>query len=142
MPWRCALALFVAAIAAGQLAQAGSPAPTGWRVWSGQPAMISNVGVYRAHEFIYQDYIYDDHGPNTDGIDHTDAPFGASADPEDPTNPRLGSSGGQIRHAGDFFYGSSNNYYDNAADLIDFRVAADASNTYYQFRLGALTRPD
>lgn len=100
--------------------------------------MVSNFGLYRSNEFIFQDYIYDDHGPNTDGISHTDAPFGGGPRPKDPTNPRAGSSGGQIRHAGDFFYPSEGDFYNNVADLIEFRVAERNGDVFYLFRLGAL----
>src|ERR1043165_9530743 len=58
--------------------------------WRAEPAMISHVGVYRQHEFIYQDYIYDDKGANTDGRDRFDAPLGTPGpDPSDPANTRL-----------------------------------------------------
>src|SRR5262245_2094896 len=68
----------------------GSGDSSGFQGWKAEPAMISNVGVYRGHEFIFQDYIHDDHGANTDGIDHLDLPFGAAGpDPNDPTNLRL-----------------------------------------------------
>ncbi len=124
-------------------AMAAPPATSAaWRTWTAKSAMISNVGVYRGGEYVYSDYLYDDHGPNTDGIDHTDAPFGASLNPEDPTNPRLGSSGGQIRYAGDFFYGAAGNHYDNVADLLEMRVATDAASVHYRFLLGALKVPD
>jgi hypothetical protein len=113
------------------------------REWLGEPAMISNVGVYRAGEFIFQDYLYDDHGANTDGIERTDAPIGGGLDPSDPTDPDLGSTGGQIRHAGDFMYAADDSgYYANVADLIEFRVAADEDDVHYLIRLGALSSPD
>jgi len=115
-----------------------------WHDWTAQAAMVSNFGLYRSHEFVYQDYLYDDHGPNTDGIDHTDAPFGGGVDPEDPTNPTtLGSSGGQIRYAGDYTYAEdTSGYFVNSADLVEFRVAEQDGNLYYRFQLGALTVPD
>ncbi len=110
--------------------------------WKAEPAMISNVGVYRGHEFVYQDYIHDDHGPNTDGIDHLDLPFGASGpDPNDPTNLRL-SPAPQTNWAGDFMYAAPGNHMDDVADLIEFRVAADATDVHYRFRLGDMTAAD
>src|SRR5688572_22568268 len=70
--------------------------------WRAEPAMISNVGVYRGHEFVYQDYLYDDHGANTDGRDRFDAPLGTPGpDPHDPVNPRM-SPAPLINWAGDF----------------------------------------
>src|SRR5882672_7841518 len=74
--------------------------------WRAEPAMISSVGVYRDHEFVYQDYIYDDHGANTDGRDRFDAPLGTPGpDPDDPVNPRF-SPAPLINYAGDFTYAS------------------------------------
>jgi hypothetical protein len=130
--------------AAGLVAPpAVAAAPVPWHVWRGEPAMISDAHVYRAKEFIWQDYLYDDHGPNTDGIDHTDAPFGAGPNPHDPTNPKVGSSGGIVRYAGDFMYPAPDGrHYDNVADLIEFRVARDGDHVFYLFRLGALVRRD
>lgn len=113
------------------------------RQWLAEPAMISNTGVYRDHEFVYQDYIYDDHGANTDGLDRFDAPLGAPGpDPSDPTNARM-SPAPLINWAGDFTYGSPDGtHLATVADLIEFRVAADATHVYYRFRLGEMTAPD
>ena len=110
--------------------------------WKAEPAMISNVGVYRGHEFIFQDYIHDDHGANADGIDHLDLPFGAAGpDPNDPTNLRL-SPAPQTNWAGDFMYAAPGNHMDDVADLIEFRVAADATDVHYRIRLADMTAPD
>lgn len=105
--------------------------------------MISNTGVHRAGEYVYQDYVYDDHGANTDGLNRTDAPFGAGYEPGNPLDPfNPGSSGGQIRHAGEYMYPGAGGAYDNVADLIDFRVAPTADALVYEFRLGALKEAD
>ena len=101
--------------------------------------MISNAGVYRDHQFIYQDYIYDDHGPNTDSLNRRDLPFGAWPDPSRPTDPRFSPTGGSVRYAGDFTYGSSGGHIANVADLIEFRVTADAAFVYYRIRFGDMT---
>jgi hypothetical protein len=110
--------------------------------WRAEPAMISNVGLYRNHEFVYQDYIYDDHGANTDGRDRFDAPLGMPGpDPADPVNPRM-SPAPLVNWAGDFTYAAANEHMDTIADLIEFRVAADESAVHYRFRLGDMTAPD
>jgi hypothetical protein len=113
------------------------------RTWKAEPAWISNVGVYRQHELVYQDYLYDDHGANTNGLDRTDAPFGAAGpDTQTPTDPRL-SPAPLINWAGDFTYGSEDgSHIDNVADLTEFRVAADADAVHYLIRLGDLAAPD
>lgn len=111
--------------------------------WRAEPAMISNVGVYRDGEFVYQDYLYDDHGANTDGRDRFDAPLGTPGpDPSDPVNPRL-SPAPLINWAGDFTYASPDGaHLATVADFIEFRVAADAARVRYRFRMGDMTAPD
>src|SRR3954454_54188 len=113
------------------------------RTWKAEPAWISNVGVYRQHEFVYQDYLYDDHGSNTNGLDRTDAPFGAAGpDLQAPTDPRM-SPAPLINWAGDFTYPSSDaSHIDNVADLTEFRVAADKDAVQYRIRMGDMTAPD
>lgn len=111
--------------------------------WRAEPAMIANTGVYREHEFVYQDYVYDDHGANTDGRDRFDAPLGTPGpDPSDPVNPRL-SPAPLTNWAGDFLYASpDNSHIHTVADLIEFRVAADGKRVHYRFRMGDMTAPD
>src|SRR3954469_238722 len=77
------------------------------RAWKAEPAWVSNAGVYRQHELVYQDYLYDDRGANTDGLDRLDAPFGTPGpDTQTPEDPRL-SPAPLINWAGDFAYGSA-----------------------------------
>ncbi|MEA2399310.1 MAG: hypothetical protein QOK25_2866 [Thermoleophilaceae bacterium] len=119
------------------------PASAGAYSWQAQPAWIANTGVYRQHEFVYQDYLYDDHGANTDGQDHFDLPFGtAGFDPRNPTEPRF-SPAPITNWAGDFFYASPDGtHLDNVADLTEFRVAADAHAVHYRIRLADMTAKD
>lgn len=111
--------------------------------WRAEPAMISNAGVYRQREFVWQDYVYDDRGANTDGRDRFDAPLGTPGpDPSDPVNPRM-SPAPLINWAGDFVYASPDGtYIPNVADFIEFRVAEDAAAVHYRFRMGDMTAPD
>src|SRR3954447_4320315 len=113
------------------------------RTWKAEPAWISNAGVYRQHEFVYQDYLYDDHGSNTNGLDRTDAPFGtAGPDTQTPQDPRL-SPAPLINWAGDFTYPSGDGtHMDDVADLTEFRVAADSTAVHYRIRLGDMTAAD
>ncbi len=110
--------------------------------WTGEPAWIANHGVYRSGEFIYQDYVYDDHGANTDGINRRDNVFGLWPDPQRPTDQRWSPTGGSIRYSGDFMYPADGDHIANIADLIEFRVAADDDNVYYHVRLGDMSAPD
>src|SRR3954454_2126035 len=133
--WTMLLVVLAALVAATAQADA--------RPWKAEPAWISNAGVYRQHEFVYQDYLYDDHGSNTNGLDRTDAPFGAAGpDLQTPTDPRM-SPAPLISWAGDFTYASDDNsHIDNVADLTEFRVAADKDAVSYRIRMGDMTAPD
>src|SRR3954469_9950569 len=111
--------------------------------WKAEPAWISNAGVYRQHELVYHDYLYDDHGANTDGLDRMDLPFGAAGpNTQSPTDPRL-SPAPAINWAGDFTYPSADGtHVDDVADLQELRVAADPRAVHYRIRLGDMTAPD
>ncbi|HUP91572.1 MAG TPA: hypothetical protein VM074_04940 [Solimonas sp.] len=126
----------------GRAASVAEPAGT-LHAWRAEPAMIANLGVYRDNEFVYQDFIYDDHGANTDGLDRFDAPLGTPGpDPDDPVNPRM-SPAPLINWAGDFTYAAPDGtHMANVADLIEFRVAADADSVLYRLRMGDMTAPD
>src|SRR4051794_1302140 len=111
--------------------------------WKAEPAWIANAAVYRDHELVYQDYLYDDHGANTDGFDHVDLPFGAAGpDTQTPTDPRM-SPAPATNWAGDFTYASADGtHVDNVADLQELRVAADANAVHYRYRLGTMAAAD
>jgi hypothetical protein len=140
-----AAALVTAACGTSNVPSAESDDKAAAHEWRAEPAMISHAGVYRDHEFVWQDYLYDDRGANTDGRDRFDAPLGtAGPDPADPTNTRM-SPAPLTNWAGDFVYASSpddSNYIPNVADFIEFRVAADHASVHYRFRMGDMTAPD
>lgn len=111
--------------------------------WTAEAPMVANAAVYRGHEFVFNDYVYDDKGANTDGRDRFDAPLGTPGpDPQDPVNPRL-SPAPLTNNAGDFLYASpDNSHIHTVADFIEFRVAADAERVHYRFRMGDMTAED
>ena len=125
------------------LAMLAVATPAQARTWKAEPAWIANAGVYRQHELVYQDYLFDDHGANTDGVDRIDLPFGAAGpDLQTPSDPRL-SPAPAINWAGDFTYPSEDGtHIDDVADLTEFRVAADVGAVHYRIRLGDMTAPD
>src|SRR4051794_15606645 len=110
---------------AAALATLAAAVPANAYDWKAEPAWISNAGVYRQHELVFQDYLYDDHGANTDGLDRMDLPFGAAGpNTQTPTDPRL-SPAPAINWAGDFTYPSADGtHIDDVADLHELRVAA------------------
>src|SRR5919109_4316693 len=102
--------------------------------WVGRPTFIGGTSVVDEGEFIYSDYVHDDHGANTDGL------YSGSLDPgnpitgiypnlKDPANVRNGATGNNIgsrlRFTGDYSYPSNGQAgptdlvsYDDVADLL------------------------
>src|SRR5258707_1230536 len=82
--------------------------------WHAKPVLVSGASAYRSGEFLYQGFIYDDHG--------------AKLTP-DPTNPQTNSAEnaeqGDLFSAPDGTYTYPTNtavYRENAANLIELRV--------------------
>src|SRR4051794_34003408 len=69
--------LYAGPAAAPQLT---NPAP-----WKPAPILVSGATSYRDGEFLYQDFLYDDHGANA-----------GTPDPADPRRPRENPSGGDL----------------------------------------------
>jgi predicted esterase len=84
-----------------------APQLTNAGVWRAQPILVSGAGSYRAGEFVYQDFLYDDHG--------------ADGHVRDPGDPR--ASGDTFSApAGTYTYPTDSVYAGNAADLVELRV--------------------
>ena len=94
--------------------------------WVAKPILISGASAYRKGEFLYQDFIYDDHGARGSGRDGNDpraddtfsAPNGTYTYPRDPL------------------------YMDNAADLVELRVKPLAKETAFRITLNAMKDPE
>jgi hypothetical protein len=100
-----------------QLANAG--------IWHAKPILISGASAYRRGEFLYQDYLYDDHGAKD------------SADPNDPR-----SSGNTFSAPnGTYTYPTDPKYANNAADLLEFRVKPLRRATAFRISLNTLKNP-
>src|SRR5919197_4480211 len=54
---------------------ASAPQLTNAGVWKASPILVSGASAYRSGEFLYQDYLYDDHGAKEE------------FDPQDQRNP-------------------------------------------------------
>ena len=110
--------LYAAPVVAPQLTNAG--------VWRADPILISGARSYRDGEFVYQDYLYDDHGARL---------------ARDPSDPRSGDdtfSGAN----GTYTYPSDRAYADNAADLVELRVKPLADATAFRLTLNTLKDPE
>ena len=102
-----------------------APELTNGGIWHAAPILVSGATAYRAGEFLYQDWIYDDNGA-------TEAP--------DPNDPR--SSGNLFsKPDGTYTYPTGPGYDNNAADLVEFRVKPTSSATAFRITLNTLQNP-
>src|SRR3954470_17086987 len=92
-------------------------------VWKADPILVSGAQAYRDGEWLYQDFLQDDHGAT--GVRDPDDPYGASA--------HLYSLAG-----GTFTYPTDKVYADNAADLVELRVKPLSDATAFRVTLNTL----
>jgi hypothetical protein len=78
------------------------------------PLLVSGTEAYVKGEYLYQDFLYDDHGADTNG-----------------------SAGGDVTYPTDVA-----RYANNVADLVEFRISALKDAVAYRFTFGSMTRPD
>ncbi|GAC1327103.1 MAG: hypothetical protein NVSMB17_00710 [Candidatus Dormibacteria bacterium] len=92
--------------------------------WSAAPILVSGAQAYRAGEFLYQDYLYDDRGAASPVADPTD-PFDPLANVFSPKH-------------GTVTYPTDPGYANNAADLVELRVKPLATETAFRVTLNTL----
>jgi hypothetical protein len=95
-------------------------------IWRAPPILVSGASAYRDGEYLYQGFLYDDHGAN-----------GQLRDPNDT----FWSSQAFARPAGSYTYPTDPAYAGNAADLIELRIKPLADATAFRLTLNALTDP-
>jgi len=94
-------------------------------VWTADPILVSGASAYRDGEFLYQDFLYDDHG---------------AAATADPTDPR--ATGDTFsKPNGTYTYPTDPAYASNAADLVELRVKPLADATAFRATLNTLKDP-
>lgn len=101
-------------------------------VWRAPPILVSGAGAYREGEYLYQGYLYDDHGAKLVA---------------DPTNPQ--SKGEPDPTGGDSFsmpdgtytYPTGPGYDGNAANLVELRVKPLKEATAFRMTLNTLENP-
>src|SRR5947208_798761 len=101
--------------------------------WTAKPILTSGASAYRKGEFLYQGYVYDDHGAKE------------VTDPSNPMHsPGGDSSGGDLFSApdGTYDYPSGNGYDENAANLIELRVKPFSRLTAFRITYNTLENPD
>ena len=111
--------LYAPPAVAPQLTNAG-----GWRA---APILVSGAEAYRRGEFLYQDYLYDDHGAHE------------VADPNDPQSAAEADLFSMPN--GTYTYPTGAGYAGNAADLVEFRTRPTARATAFRVTLNTLENP-
>ena len=101
--------------------------------WHAKPILVSGASAYRHGEFLYQGYVYDDHG---------------AKEALDPTNPMISpggdASGGDTfsEPNGTYTYPTGPGYDENAANLIELRVRPKSTKTAFRITLNTLEDPN
>jgi hypothetical protein len=107
---------------------ATSPQLTNGDGWSAPSILISGATAYRDGEFLYQDYLYDDHGANS-----------GQRDQNDPRGQAAGTSSDLFSMPnGTYTYPSNGAYAMNAADLVEFRVKPLTDSTAFRLTLNTM----
>ncbi len=91
--------------------------------WQAPPILVSGASAYRKGEFLYQDYLYDDHGAS--GV-------------HDPTDPFTVGDYLYSPKAGTLTYPTSDVYAQNAADLVELRARPLPDATAFRVTLNTL----
>lgn len=94
--------------------------------WRADPILISGSQAYRNGEWLYQDFLYDDHGAT--GVKDSEEPYGIGTNLYSPS-------------AGTFTYPRSKVYANNAADLVELRVRPLQKATAFRVTLNTLKDP-
>lgn len=100
------------------------------------PLLVSATEAYVAGEYLYSDYLYDDHGS-----------LAMPVDPEQQTATDSTTVNGLSANAlafqvGSISYPTDPVYAGNAADLVEFRMVPGPQSTAYRFTLNTLRRAD
>ena len=104
---------------------ANVPQLTNTGIWKAQPILVSGASAYRGGEYLYQDFLYDDHGAR-------EAP-----DPQDPRTAADTFS----KPNGTYTYPSDSAYANNAADFVELRVKPVSGATAFRVTLNTLKDP-
>ena len=109
--------LYAAPAVAPQLTNAG--------IWKAPSILVSGASAYRDGEFIYQDFLDDDHG---------------AAELTDPQDQR---NAGDLfsKPDGTYTYPTDPRYAGNAADLVEFRVKPVPGGTAFRVTLNTMRDP-
>src|SRR3954447_1510906 len=108
-----------------------APQLTNGAGWKASPILISGASAYRSGEFVYQDFLYDDHGAS-----------GGARDQNDPRGAAAGTASDDFSAPnGTYTYPSNPAYAMNAADLVEFRVKPFGDHTAFRITLNTMKDP-
>jgi len=102
-----------------------APQLTNRRPFRARPILVSGATAYRAGEFLYQDFLYDDSGAQ------------GAADPDDPR----ASSNTFSKQNGTYTYPRAAAYANNAADIVELRVRPVRRATAFRLTLNTMKDP-
>jgi hypothetical protein len=105
---------------------AAAPQLTSAAPFAAPPILVSGATAYRNGEFLYQDFLYDDHGARL------------SRDPGDPR----GGNDTFSQANGTYTYPTDPAYASNAADLVELRVKPVPGATVFRLTLNTLIDPE
>jgi hypothetical protein len=91
-------------------------------IWHASPILVSGASAYRDGEFLYQGFLYDDHGAATSPL---------------PTPPTT-----NLAALGTYTYPTGPGYAGNAANLIEFRMRPLGNATAIRLTYNTLLDPD
>jgi glucodextranase-like protein len=110
---------------------ATAPQLTNGPNWRASSILISGASAYRRGEFVYQDFLYDDHGANS-----------GQRDQNDPRGQAAGTSSDLFSEPnGEYTYPTNPVYAMNAADLVELRVKPHADRTAFRITLNTMKDP-
>jgi hypothetical protein len=94
--------------------------------WKAQPILISGTSAYRSGEYLYQDFLYDDHG--SDGVLRDQNDKRTSGDTFSMPN-------------GTYTYPGGAGYNGNAADIVEVRVKPLTDATAFRVTVNTMVSP-
>lgn len=104
------------------------------------PLLVSGTEAYAAGEYLYSDYLYDDHGSQAKSVEPTDQ---TATDATNIPGPGSILSANALSYrVGSITYPTDPAYAANAADLVEFRAAVGPQDTVFRVTLDTLRRAD
>jgi len=106
---------------------ANAPQLTNTGIWVAPPILESGASAYRDGEYLYQDFLFDDHGANGNTPDNNQ------------TNELNANT--LARPAGTYTYPTDPRYGGNAADIVEFRMKPTAGATAFRLTFNTMIDP-